>query len=77
MEAVRFVGPIAPATKVGRFSFSEIFVGDLARELCGGEVDIAHAVLKGVVSLGDGRAGKGVGLNYIRAGRRRHGGCPR
>ena len=68
MESVRFVGPMAPATKRRRPS---CFCGDqrgLAGKARAVAVQIVDDLLHAVIGLGDRGAGEGVGLDDVGAG---------
>ena len=68
IEAVRLVGPMAPATKRG---LSGVFlrpgIGRLARELGRGDVHLIGDVLQPVIGLADGLRVEGVGLEDVGA----------
>ena len=63
------VGPIEPATQRGLPSSRLGALGGAARDLRGGDVDVAHRALEPVVGERDRRRGERVGLDDVRAGR--------
>ena len=69
IEAVRLVGPTAPATKRGFVRrLRRVLVGGRARELCGGQVHLVGQLLHAVVGQGDALRVEGVGLDDVGAG---------
>ena len=69
IESVRFVGPIAPATKRGRSGVRAVQrVGRVAREPRRRDVQLVDDRLEAVVGLRDRRRVEGVGLDDVGAG---------
>ena len=67
MDSVRFVGPIAPATKPGRMgSAAAELVARLARLARRGLVELEDDRLEAVVRLRDARAVEGVRFDEVR-----------
>ena len=63
-----FVGGAERSGDEARLGGGGILVCHLARQLCGGEVELVRAVFQFVVGEGDPRAAEGVGLDDIRTG---------
>ena len=68
IDAVRLVGPSAPATKRRRPSSFSASVGRLAREPRARDVELVGDVLHAVVGLGDRGGGERVGRDDVGAG---------
>ena len=68
IEAVRLVGPSAPATKRGRPSSPRAMIGGRARELRALEVEFVGDVRHAVVGLRDRGRGERVGRDDVGAG---------
>ena len=68
IEAVRLVGPMAPATKRGAAVLVLRAIGRLAREPRAFEVELVGDLCHAVVGLRDAGRGEGVGRDDVGAG---------